>query len=53
MNKIRKKRSDTRIKTIENTYGLDLGVRSDQKLGNYLKKSGYPSLTKLLKRHGR
>lgn len=46
---ISQKRSDTKMKTIERTYGKDFGVRSDMKLGNYLKKAGYPSLSKLLK----
>lgn len=46
---LRSKRSDTLMKTIENQYGKDFGVRSDMKLGNYLKKAGYPSLSKLLK----
>ena len=45
----RKKRSDTQMKTIEKKYGKDLGVRSDMKLGTYLKKKGYTSLNKLLK----
>jgi hypothetical protein len=45
----RQKRSDTKMKTIEKTYGKDFGVRADMKLGNYLKKAGYPSLSKLLK----
>lgn len=42
------KRSDTKIKTIEKKYGVDLGVRSDMKLGNYLKKKGYKSLSQML-----
>lgn len=46
---IRRKRSDTRISTIEKKYGVDLNVRSDMKLGNYLKKEGLPSLSKLVK----
>lgn len=45
----RKKRSDTRIATIEKKYGRDFGVRGDKELGNFLKETGYPSLTKLLK----
>lgn len=45
----RKKRSDTLMGTIEKNYGKDFSVRSDMKLGNYLKKAGYPSLSKLLK----
>lgn len=47
---IRQKRSDTRMDTIEKTYGRDFGVRSDMQLGTYLKKAGYPSLSKLLKK---
>ncbi len=34
--------------SIEKKYGADFGVRSDKKLGNYLKEQGYPSLSKLL-----
>lgn len=50
MNKvIRKKRSDTLVKTIEKKYGVDLGYRSDAKLDTVLKNSGVPSLSKLLK----
>ena len=45
----RKKRSDTKIGTIEKIYGKDFGVRSDRKLGNYLKEKGYSSLGQLLK----
>lgn len=45
----RKKRADTKIGTIEKRYGKDLGVRSDKKLGNYLKDKGYKSLSDLLK----
>lgn len=45
---IRKKRVDTKMQTIEKTYGKDFGVRSDMKLGSYLRKAGYPSLGKLL-----
>ncbi len=43
------KRFDTKISTIEKKYGVDLGVRSDMKLGNYLKNKGYVSLSKMLK----
>lgn len=35
--------------TIEKKYGKDFGVRSDKKLGNYLKDKGYGSLSELLK----
>jgi hypothetical protein len=47
--KIRKKRIDTKIGTIEKKYGVDFGVRSDMKLGSYLKKEGLPSMSKALK----
>lgn len=45
---IRQKRSDTKIGTVEKKYNRDFGVRSDKKLGNYLKEQGFPSLSKLL-----
>lgn len=45
---IRKKREDTKIGTVEKKYDRDFGVRSDKKLGNYLKEEGFPSLSKLL-----
>jgi hypothetical protein len=44
-----KKRSDTKVGTIEKTYGKDFGVRSDKKLGTYLKEKGFNSLSQLLK----
>ena len=44
------KRFDTKISTIETQYGVDLGVRGDMKLGNYLKEKGYPSLSRMLKK---
>lgn len=43
------KRYDTKIGTIEKQYGVDLGVRSDTKLGNYLENKGYSSLSQMLK----
>ena len=43
------KRFDTKISTIEKQYGVDLGVNGNMKLGNYLIKQGYPSLSKMLK----
>ncbi|MFA4830965.1 MAG: hypothetical protein WC862_00780 [Patescibacteria group bacterium] len=46
--KIRKKRSDTLVKTIERKYNVDLGYRSDTELHTVLKKRGVPSLSKLL-----
>lgn len=49
MSKIRAKRSDTKIGTIEKKYGKDFGARSDKKLGSYLKEKGYSSLSELLR----
>ena len=50
MNKVvKKKRGDTLVKTIERKYNVDLGYRSDARLDTVLKKSGVPSLSKLLK----
>jgi hypothetical protein len=55
-NRIHQKRSDTHIGTIEVKYNIDLNVRSDKELGNYLKEfnkvnpnNQINSLTKLLK----
>lgn len=42
-------RSDTKIGTVEKRYGVDLGVRSDMKLGNFLREKGYPSLSRILR----
>ena len=44
------KRSDTRVGSIEKQYKVDFGVRSDMELSSYLKKSGYPSLSKVIKK---
>lgn len=46
----RQKRNDTKISTVEKQYGVDFGVRSDMKLGNYLEQKGFPSLSKALNR---
>ncbi|MDD3101739.1 MAG: hypothetical protein PHE59_01160 [Patescibacteria group bacterium] len=45
---IRKKREDTLIKNIEKQYGVNFGVRGDEKLGTYLRDKGLPSLSKAL-----
>ncbi len=47
-NQLEIKRFDTKISTIEKQYDINLGVRGDMKFGNYLKKVGYPSLSKML-----
>jgi len=44
------KRFDTKISTIEKQYNIELGVRGNMLLGNYLKKKGYPSLAKMLQK---
>ena len=46
---IRRKRADTKVGTIEREYGVDLGVRSDMLLGNYLAQSGLDSLSDALR----
>lgn len=46
---IRAKRGDTHIGTIEKTYNVDFGVRSDMRLDTYLKENNYPSLKKALR----
>ena len=45
---LREKRDDTHISTIEKQYGVDLGVRSDMHLGDYLKKRRIDSLNDLI-----
>lgn len=45
---LRQKRSDTFIGTIENQYNIDLGVRSDMKLGTYLEQNNIASLNNLI-----
>lgn len=47
---VRKKRTDTKMRTIEKKYGKDYRVRSDKKLGNHLKEQGYKSLSELIKK---
>lgn len=45
---LRRKRGDTHIETIENTYGVDLGVRGDMHLNTLLEREGVESLDELL-----
>lgn len=44
----KQKRWDTRIWTIEKKYWIDLWVRSDMKLSNYLDREGFGSLSKII-----
>lgn len=46
--RLRDKRDDTHIGTIEKQYGRDFGVRSDKQLGNFLKETGIASLNDLI-----
>ena len=45
---LRQKRSDTLIKTVEESYKVDLGVRGDMQLGTYLKQNKINSLNDLI-----
>lgn len=47
--KLRNKRDDTHMGTIESKYNRDFGVRSDMELGNFLKKNEINSLNDLIK----
>ena len=47
---LRRKRSDTHAGTIEDMYGIDLGVRADKELRNILKDEGVDSLSELLRK---
>lgn len=49
---IRKKRSDTLVRTLRDEYGprLAQGYRADTKLGTVLKKEGLETLDELLRR---
>jgi hypothetical protein len=39
---------DTKIGTIEHRFGIKFDMPSDTKLGVFLKKQGYPSLSAML-----
>jgi hypothetical protein len=49
---IRKKRSDTRVETLRETYGADFakGYLADARLGTVLEREGVDTLDQLLKR---
>jgi hypothetical protein len=47
--RLRRKRGDTRIETIENEYGVDFGVRGDMHLETLLEREGAGSLHQLLR----
>ena len=49
-----RKRSDTLVSTVEQTYGINLNTRADALLGNLLQDRGFDSLSQLLDAyHGR
>ncbi len=45
--RLRRKRSDTLVQTIEKEYNVDFGVRGDIELGALLKRTGKDSLNDL------
>ena len=45
---LRRKREDTLAGTLESLYHINLGVRSDKKLGNILRDEGVDSLSQLI-----
>jgi hypothetical protein len=47
--RLRRKRGDTRIETIEREYGVDFGVRGDMLLETLLEREGATSLHQLLR----
>jgi len=47
--KLRSKRGDTHVGTVEEQYGVDLGMRSDAHLDTALDRYGVDSLSQLLK----
>jgi hypothetical protein len=49
---IRRKRSDTKVETLRDTYGPDFakGYRADARLGTVLQKEGVETLDQLLKK---
>lgn len=46
--RLRDKRDDTHMGTIEKKYDRDFGVRGDKQLGNFLKEKGIASLNDLI-----
>jgi len=45
---LRDTRDDKHVGTVERQYGLNLGVRSDMHVGTLLKRTGMPSVSKLV-----
>ncbi len=49
MNTQSQKSQDALVKTLQKKYGFNLSYSSDKKMYDAIKKSGFPSLSKLLK----
>ncbi|RIE15830.1 hypothetical protein SMC1_09415 [Candidatus Cryosericum septentrionale] len=49
--RLRQKRGDAHIGTIEEQYGVDFGKRSDMHLDTLLEQNGVDSLDELLRKH--
>lgn len=49
--RLREKRGDTNVGTIEKKYNIDLSVRSDMHLDNYLKQNKINSLNDLINKN--
>ena len=47
--RLRQKRGDTRVDTIEEQYGVDLGVRGDMQLDTLRERHGGKSLNDIIK----
>lgn len=47
--RLRDTRNDKHVGTLEKQYGRNFGVRSDMHVGTLLKKSGYSSISKLMR----
>lgn len=45
---LREKRGDTHVGTVERSYGIDFGVRSDMHLDSLLEERGVESLNDLI-----
>lgn len=45
----KRKRSDTRLGTIEDKYGVSFGRHRDMKLGDYLAETGFNSMTEAVR----
>ena len=45
---LRDKRDDAHVGTVEKQYGIELGVRDDMHLGNFLKQKRIKSLNDLI-----